>query len=450
MSFSDMKLNPMLQKAVLEAGYTAPTPIQRDAIPPALEGRDVLGCAMTGSGKTAAFVLPILQRLIPKSRGVTRALILTPTRELAAQINEQIEIFGKFTGLRSATIFGGVPMPAQKRAFESGVDIMVATPGRLLDHFQHRYAKLLSLEVLVFDEADRMLDMGFLPDIKRVLKHIPKAQQTLFFSATMPAPIAQLSKELLNNPVTFNVERKSMPAVGVTQTLFPVSQDSKPGLLLSLLETEEVGVAIVFTRTKHRANKVAKFLVSKGIEAERIHGDRSQGQRTEALAGFKSGKYRVLVATDIAARGIDIDALEHVINFDVPHVPDDYIHRVGRTARAERTGEALTFVAPDEEPMIRDIEKAIGSKLPRQKLQGFDYGTAPAPVAPKITLGQSRAPLPSSMRSSNVRQHAPQASRPANSSQASTNTDGSSSAAPKRGRRGGRGRGGSRGGPQSG
>ena len=444
MSFSDMKLHPMLQKAVLEAGYTVPTPIQRDAIPPALEGRDVLGCAMTGSGKTAAFVLPLLQRLIPKSRGVTRALILTPTRELAAQINEQIEIFGRFTGLRSATIFGGVPMPAQKRAFESGVDIIVATPGRLLDHFQHRYAKLLSLEVLVFDEADRMLDMGFLPDIKRVLKHIPKAQQTLFFSATMPAPIAQLSRELLNNPVTFNVERKSMPAVGVTQTLFPVSQDGKPGLLLSLLETEEVGVAIVFTRTKHRANKVAKFLVSKGIEAERIHGDRSQGQRTEALAGFKSGKYRVLVATDIAARGIDIDALEHVINFDVPHVPDDYIHRVGRTARAERTGEALTFVAPDEEPMIRDIEKAIGSKLPRQKLQGFNYGAAPAPVAPKITLGQSRPPRPS-----NVRQHAPQASTPVSSSRPASNPDGSSSAAPKRRRRGGRGRGSSRGGPQS-
>jgi ATP-dependent RNA helicase RhlE len=466
MSFSEMKLNPMLLRAVQASGYTTPTPIQRDAIPPALQGRDVLGCAMTGSGKTAAFVLPVLERLIPKSRGATRALILTPTRELAAQIHDQIEKLGKFTGLRSATVFGGVPMPAQQRAFESGVDIIVATPGRLLDHFQHRYAKLASLEVLVLDEADRMLDMGFLPDIKRVLKHIPKAQQTLFFSATMPKEIAELSGSLLRDPATFNVERKALPASGVTQAIYPVPQDAKTALLLKLLETDTVGSAIVFTRTKHRANKVAKFLVSKGVDAERIHGDRSQGQRTEALAGFKSGKYRVLVATDIAARGIDIHALEHVINFDVPNVPEDYIHRVGRTARAERTGEALTFVAPDEEAQLRDIEKAIGNKLPRTRLEGFDpRAVMPvAPAVPNVRVGVGRAPRPSDVRAHKPGATSKNTPRPASSAptkpahprpatQAATSSHtalghAASSTAPtgdapkrKRRRRGGRGRG---------
>ena len=377
MSFSQFSLHPKLLEAVTGMGYTKPTPIQTQAIPPALEGRDVLGCAMTGSGKTAAFVLPILQRLMDKPRGVTRALILTPTRELAAQVFDQVEQLGAHTGVRGAAIFGGVPMPPQVRAFQSGVDIIVATPGRLLDHFQHAYAKLSGLEVLVLDEADRMLDMGFLPDIKRVLRHIPKPQQTLFFSATMPAPIAQLSKELLKNPVTINPQRQSAPASGVTQAVYPVSQELKSPLLLALLERDEIGNVIVFTRTKHRANRVSEFLVKHGINAERIHGNRSQSQRTEALSGFKSGKYRVLVATDIAARGIDVEALEHVVNFDVPAVPEDYIHRVGRTARAERTGEAFTFVASDEEPQLRDIEKAIKLSLPRVKLEGFDYTKKP-------------------------------------------------------------------------
>jgi ATP-dependent RNA helicase RhlE len=394
MSFNAFDLHPSLLRAVADSGYVNPTPIQTDAIPPALEGRDVLGCAMTGSGKTAAFVLPILQRLLAQPRGATRALILTPTRELAAQVQGQLEVLGKFTGVRSAAVFGGVPMPAQTRAFQSGVDVIVATPGRLLDHFQHGYAKLAQLEVLVFDEADRMLDMGFMPDIKRVLKHIPKPKQTLFFSATMPTEIAKLAKELLRNPVTLNAERQAMPASGVTQSVFPVSQESKPGLLLALLHEAEIGNVIVFTRTKHRANKVAKFLMARGVNAERIHGDRSQNQRTEALAGFKSGKYRVLVATDIAARGIDVEALEHVINFDVPAVPEDYIHRVGRTARAERTGEALTFVAPDEESQLRDIEKAIKTKLPRETLPGFDYHAAP-PKQPAPPRAAPRTPTSS-------------------------------------------------------
>jgi ATP-dependent RNA helicase RhlE len=388
MSFNAFDLHASLLRAVADSGYTNPTPIQSEAIPPALEGRDVLGCAMTGSGKTAAFVLPILQRLMDKPRGATRALVLTPTRELAAQVQSQLEMLGAHTPIRSAAVFGGVGMPAQTKAFQSGVDVIVATPGRLLDHFQHPYARLSQLEVLVFDEADRMLDMGFLPDIKRVLKHIPKPKQTLFFSATMPPEIAKLAKDLLHNPVTLNAERQAMPASGVTQSVYPVPQDAKPALLLELLHRQEIGNVIVFTRTKHRANKVAKYLMARGVNAERIHGDRSQNQRTEALEGFKSGKYRVLVATDIAARGIDVEALEHVVNFDVPAVPEDYIHRVGRTARAQRTGEALTFVSSDEEPQLRDIEKAIKTRLPRETLPGFDYTALPAPTPQTATRGQ--------------------------------------------------------------
>ncbi len=378
MNFSDFSLHPTLLRAVEQMGYTSPTPIQEQSIPPALLGKDVLACAMTGSGKTAAFTIPILNRLISQqaneknARGVTRVLVLTPTRELAAQVQEQISLLSKGTHIRSAVVFGGVPMGAQTKAFQQGVEVIVATPGRLLDHFRQPYAKLEGLEVLIFDEADRMLDMGFMPDIKRVLKHIPKPKQTLFFSATMPAPIALLAKELLRNPVTVGAERKAAPASGITQALYPVPQDLKAGLLIKLLDTAITQV-IVFTRTKHRANRLAEQLIKAGVNAERIHGNRSQNQRTEALAGFKSGKYRVLVATDIAARGIDVEALEHVINFDVPAVPEDYIHRVGRTARAERTGEAFTFVSPDEESQIREIEKAIGKKLNRVTLDNFDY-----------------------------------------------------------------------------
>ena len=367
MTFMQFKLDSSLMRAIIDSGYTTPTDIQEKAIPAALEGRDLLACAMTGSGKTAAFVLPVLQRILHLPRRVTRALVLVPTRELAAQVQTQFEQLGKHTGIRSTAIFGGVSMQAQTRAFENGTEVIVATPGRLLDHFKSRYAKLEHLEVLVMDEADRMLDMGFLPDIKRVLKHIPKPDQTLFFSATMPTQISQLAKDLLNKPVTINVERQAMPASGITQWVYPVPQDLKSGLLLKLLE--EIGSVIVFTRTKHRANRLAKFLVGHGVNAERIHGDRSQGQRTEALAGFKSGKYRVLVATDIAARGIDIAALEHVINFDVPNVPEDYIHRVGRTARAERTGEALTFVYQKKNRICAISKKRFRQKSLKPKLK---------------------------------------------------------------------------------
>ncbi len=388
MSFQQFSLHGSILRAISDSGYETPTAIQAQAIPPALEGRDVLGCAMTGSGKTAAFVLPILERLINRSRGVTRALILCPTRELAVQIQESVQQLGALTPIKSAAIYGGVPMKQQIQAFERGVDILIATPGRLLDHFQNGYAKLGSLEVLVFDEADRMLDMGFMPSIKRILQHIPKPKQTLFFSATMPPQIGQLAKDLLNRPATFNVERKAMPAAGVTQSAYPIAQGLKPALLLEILAQSDMQSVIVFTRTKHRANSVCKYLTNYGVNAERIHGNRSQGQRTEALKGFKTGKYRVLVATDIAARGIDVEALEYVINFDVPAIPEDYIHRVGRTARAERTGEALTFFSREEESQLRDIEKAIQTQLPRNRIEGFNYNAIPEKMPD--TRGDSR------------------------------------------------------------
>jgi len=372
-AFSTFQLDRNLLKGLKDLGFVRPTPIQADAIPPALEGRDVLACASTGSGKTAAFLLPILHKLLARPRGKTRALVLTPTRELAAQIVEQLNALATHTPLTAAVVIGGVGMGPQEHSFRSGVDVIVATPGRLLDHLSHSYAKLDSIEHLVLDEADRMLDMGFLPDIRKILKVIPARRQTLFFSATIPAPIATLASQMLKNAATINMGRTSAPAVGITQAVYPVPQELKAALFLSLLKRGDLTQALVFTRTKHRANRLAENLVKNGISAERIHGNRSQLQRTAALAGFKSGKYPVLVATDIAARGIDVEALGHVVNFDVPLAPDDYIHRVGRTGRAEATGEAFTFVAPDEEGDLRNIERAIGRRLPRVTVPEFDY-----------------------------------------------------------------------------
>ena len=389
-SFSSLKLHPSLQQGLKELGFARPTPIQAEAIPPALEGRDVLACAMTGSGKTYAFLLPILHHLMEKPRGTTRALVITPTRELAAQIVESLNDVTVHTPLTGAAVFGGVGMGPQEHAFRSGADVIVATPGRLLDHFRMPYAKLEHLEYLVLDEADRMLDMGFLPEIKKVLRHLPqKKRQTLFFSATMPAPIAALTKEMLSNPFTLNLQRQAAPAVGITQAVYPVAQDLKSGLLVALLKRGDMPQALVFTRTKHRANRLAAQLVAAGIKAERIHGNRSQAQRTQALAGFKDGDYQVLVATDIAARGIDVEALGHVVNFDVPLAAEDYIHRVGRTARAEATGEAFTFVSPDEEGDLKQIERAIKKTLPRVTVPDFDYSAKPqtkleVPLAERI------------------------------------------------------------------
>jgi ATP-dependent RNA helicase RhlE len=376
MSFNDLGLHPDLLRGVQELGFKRPTPIQARAIPPGLEGKDVMACAMTGSGKSAAFLLPILQRLIGKKRGATRALILTPTRELAAQIEAHLHDLAMHTPITGASVFGGVGMGPQEHALRSGVDVIVATPGRLLDHMKHPYVKFGALEVLVLDEADRMLDMGFLPDIKRILGRLPTKRQTLFFSATMPAPIAKLSHEMLKNPVSIDIERRSAPAVGITQAVYPVRQDLKSALLVALLRGGEIDNVLVFTRTKHRANKLAIVLEKNGVRTDRIHGNRSQAQRTRALESFKAGKFQVLVATDIAARGIDVTELSHVINFDVPASPDDYIHRVGRTARAERTGDAFTLVAPQEEEDLRAIEKRVGKRLPRITLPGFDYDAA--------------------------------------------------------------------------
>ena len=392
MSFSTLDLHPNLVRGIDDLGFTQPTPIQSEAIPHALKGRDLLACAATGSGKTAAFLLPIMHELIAKPRGTTRALVMAPTRELALQIIADFEALARHTDLKAAAVYGGVGMKPQETAFRRGVDLIAATPGRLLDHFQYGYAKLPDLEYLVLDEADRMLDMGFLPDIRRVLKHVPKPRQTLFFSATMPPPIEQLTRELLRNPATIALQRRAAPAAGVTQAIYPVPSELKGALLVELLQRGVMEDALVFTRTKHRANRLTKLLERNGISAERIHGNRSQAQRTKALDGFKAGEYRVLVATDIAARGIDVEALGHVVNFDLPEVPEDYIHRVGRTGRASETGDAFSLVSPDEEADLARIERAVGAKLPRVKLDDFAYG-AVAEEALEVPRGQRIAEI---------------------------------------------------------
>jgi ATP-dependent RNA helicase RhlE len=393
--FNHLGLHPTLVQGIKELGFVRPTTIQAEAIPPAMQGKDVIATAQTGSGKTAAFLLPILNRLIDKPRRTTRALVLAPTRELAAQILEDLTALAVHTPITGAAVFGGVGMGPQEHAFKSGVDVIVATPGRLLDHMRSSYAKMSHLEHLVLDEADRMLDMGFLPEIRKILAHLPTRRQTLFFSATMPPPIAALSAEMLRNPVTIQMQRQSAPASGITQAVYPVPQELKPALAVHLLTRGTMTQALIFTRTKHRANRLADFLVRSGIKTERIHGNRSQAQRTAALAGFRSGTYPVLVATDIAARGIDVEALGHVVNFDVPMAPDDYIHRVGRTGRAEMTGEAFTFVSPQEESELKDIERVLGRRLPRVTVPDFDYAARPQakleiPLAQRIAEIRAR------------------------------------------------------------
>lgn len=376
-SFDQIPLDPALRRGIADLGFTEPTAIQTRAIPPALEGRDVLACAMTGSGKTAAFALPILQRLARGEGRGTRALILTPTRELAAQIHDHLEALGRHTPIGSATVFGGVKPAPQERALRAGVDVVVATPGRLLDLMQQPWVRFDRLEVLVLDEADRMLDMGFLPDVRRVLAQLPRRRQTMLFSATMPGPIVQLSRDLLTDPARIDIDRPSAPATGVEQAVLPVPEKLKRNLLLELLGRGDIETALVFTRTKHRANRLHQFLEKAGVASDRIHGNRSQPQREAALAGFKSGRIKVLVATDIAARGIDISELPHVVNFDVPGQAEDYIHRVGRTARASATGTALTFVTPEDHRELAAIERAVGRGIRKLRLDGFDYHANP-------------------------------------------------------------------------
>ncbi len=392
MAFSALNLHPTLLRGVEALGFVRPTPIQSQAIPHALEGRDLLANAVTGSGKTAAFLLPILHQLMDRPRGRTRALVLAPTRELALQILDDLSGLARYTGLKAAAVYGGVGMGPQEKAFRKGDDVIIATPGRLLDHFQYDYAALSGLEYLVLDEADRMLDMGFLPDIRRILRHVPEPRQTLCFSATMPAPIEALTREILRRPARIALQRRAAPARGIAQTVYPVPSGLKGALLVALLKRGHMDEALVFTRTKHRANRLAKLLNRNGVSAERIHGNRSQAQRTKALAGFKAGEFRVLVATDVAARGIDVEALGHVVNFDIPAVPDDYIHRVGRTARAEATGKAFTLVAPEDEANLGRIERALGSKLPRARLEGFAYEATPdAPL--EVPIGKRVAAI---------------------------------------------------------
>ncbi len=418
MSFASFTLHAELLRGVDTLGFTVPTPIQRDAIPPASAGRDVLACAMTGSGKTAAFLLPILQRLIGKPRGVTRALVLAPTRELAAQIDEHRQQLARFARIGGAAVFGGVGMGPQEAAFRRGADVLVATPGRLLDHFQYPYARLNGLEVLVLDEADRMLDMGFLPDIRRILKALPAGRrQNLLFSATLPPAIIALARELLHDPVTIDVERPAAPAVGISHAAYPVAPELKLPLLVELLRQPGVRNALIFTRTKHRANRLAEGLTRRGVAVDRIHGNRSQAQRTQALAAFKAGTCRVLVATDIAARGIDVTGLSHVVNFDVPKVPEDYLHRAGRTARAEAVGDAVTLVSPAEETDFRAIERAFGTRIARITLPSFDYTARGAerlevPLAERIAAIRARKAEDRARARANAARHANAAAAP--------------------------------------
>jgi ATP-dependent RNA helicase RhlE len=395
MSFTEFALHPTLLRGVADLGFEVPTPIQRAAIPLGLEGRDLLACAMTGSGKTAAFMLPVLQRLLGGPKGATRALVLTPTRELAAQIEEHARHLARHAGLGVASVIGGVAFGPQEHALRRGVDIVIATPGRLLDHLRQGTASFDRLAVLVLDEADRMLDMGFIPDVRRILGYLPRRRQTLFFSATMPSPVVALARDMLTTPAAIDIERPAAPAIGITHAVYPVPGELKSSLLVALLEGAALTSVLVFTRTKHRANRLADTLERRGIPAARIHGNRSQAQRTAALAGFKTGASRVLVATDIAARGIDVTGISHVVNFDVPNVSEDYIHRVGRTARAEATGDAITLVSPDEEQDLRAIERAIGRRFERTTLAGFDYTKRPAerleiPLAERIATIRAR------------------------------------------------------------
>ncbi|XXF76065.1 DEAD/DEAH box helicase [Myxococcaceae bacterium GXIMD 01537] len=390
MTFDDLKLPEPLLRAVKAEGYTTPTPIQAQAIPHVQAGKDLLGCAQTGTGKTAAFALPILQRLaahrpaaVPGKALPIRALILTPTRELASQIGESFTTYGKHTGLTCAVVFGGVGQDAQEKMLRRGVDILVACPGRLLDLMSQRLVSYAALEVFVLDEADRMLDMGFIHDVKRVIAALPKKRQTLFFSATMPPEIQSLANNILVNPERVEVTPVSSTAETVDQKMYFVEKDQKRSLLVHLLGDKAIRRVLVFTRTKHGANRVAQHLEKAHITAAAIHGNKSQGARERALSGFKDGSIRVLVATDIAARGIDIEGLTHVINFDLPNIPESYVHRIGRTGRAGAAGTALSFCDGEERAYLRDIERTIRRNVPVVADHPYRSGQpAPAPTAP--------------------------------------------------------------------
>ncbi len=373
-AFDSLHLHPDLLRGIHDLGFLRPTPIQAQAIPPILEGRDVIGCAQTGTGKTAAFVLPILHRLMQRrGRGHVRALIVAPTRELALQSMEHLRSLSRYVPLKGAAIFGGVPMEPQITSLARGLDIISATPGRLLDHIYSGRINFIDLEVLVLDEADRMLDMGFLPDIQKILHLLPPKRQNLLFSATMPAEILKLTSQILHNPVTVQIVARSTPAVGIRHAVYPVPRPLKTKLLMELLRSKDMTSVLVFTRTKSYAGRLAEALQHHGFTVSVLHGDRSQSQRLRALEQFRRGRSQVMVATDIAARGIDIDDISHVVNFDIPNTPDDYVHRIGRTARMDATGDAFTLMDHGEEPLIQEIERTLKLTLPRVTLPNFDY-----------------------------------------------------------------------------
>ncbi len=375
MSFSSFKFHPQIAAGIKALGYTDPTPIQVQAIPPVLAGKDVMGLAQTGTGKTAAFVLPILERLLPGPRGKVRALIIAPTRELAEQIHVAIGEMGQKTHLRSLTVYGGVNINPQITRLKAGVDIVVACPGRLLDHMTQKTINLAALEVLVIDEADRMFDMGFLPDIRRIVKQLPTKRQTLMFSATMAEDIRKLTQEVLSNPVTVRVGHAA-PVNSVSHALYPVEQHLKTNLLMELLKQTDTESILIFTRTKYRAKRIGQQLEKAGYRAASLQGNLSQNKRQDALDGFRDGSYQILVATDIAARGIDVSSISHVINYDIPDTTDAYTHRIGRTGRAAKTGDAFTFVCHEDEPLIRNIEHVLGARIERRLLKDFDYKKA--------------------------------------------------------------------------
>lgn len=375
MNFSSLGLSDPILKAVSEQGYETPSPIQMKAIPAVIDGKDVMAAAQTGTGKTAGFTLPILDRLAQGERAranQARALILTPTRELAAQVGKSVETYGKYTRLSSAVVFGGVKINPQMMKLRKGVDVLVATPGRLLDLYQQNAVRFPLLEVLVLDEADRMLDMGFIHDIRKILATLPRQRQNLMFSATFSKDIRQLAKGLVNHPVEISVTPRNTTATSVEQWIYPVDKKQKSALLSHLIHDLHWKQVLVFSRTKHGANRLTRYLEGQGLKAAAIHGNKSQGARTKALNNFKSGEISILVATDIAARGLDIDQLPHVVNFDLPNVPEDYVHRIGRTGRAGASGQAVSLVCADEFKLLVDIERLIQTLLVRKTIAGFE------------------------------------------------------------------------------
>jgi ATP-dependent RNA helicase RhlE len=390
MEFHAFELHPRITAGVKALGYRTPTPIQRQAIPPVLKGQDIMGIAQTGTGKTAAFVLPILERLIKGPRGRIRALIIAPTRELAEQINTAVADMGRGTHLRSISIYGGVSINPQIQKLSAGVEIVVACPGRLLDHINQGTINLLTVEVLVLDEADRMFDMGFLPDIRKIIRHLPTGRQTLLFSATMPDDIRRLARDVLCDPVTVQVGHTA-PANTVSHALYPVDQHLKTALLTELLCHTDTKSVLIFTRTKHRAKRVGQQLEKAGYRAASLQGNLSQNRRQAALDGFRDGYYQVLVATDIAARGIDVSSISHVINYDMPDTVDAYTHRIGRTGRAAKTGDAFTFITREDEDTVHSIERVLGEKIERRVMEGFDY-KKPAPARDREFARPPREP----------------------------------------------------------